>query len=420
MFFYMRYGVARAMRYRSGFMGVLLLCVVVCIVATPAAAAQREQQILVLGDRGAAVAQVQHKLGVRETGFFGLDTLRAVKRFQHRHGLLVDGQVGPNTRRALHLSWAAHVVRVRFRHATTVTRHRLGADELGIGSQGARVAEAQRILHIKADGIFGPDTQLAVEQFQRSHGLPVVGWIGPRTRAALLASWKHANAPGRRPHHRRHHIPRRHASRHRHRTAHRADHRARRRHRRAHARGVFGLGTRGVGVAMLQVQLGIPADGIFGAETLVAVERFQARHRLAVDGRMGPATIAAMHHTRRDHRRAVRAAVAAVSEIGRPYVFGGVTRRGFDCSGLMMWAYAHAGVSIPRTTWQQYRAARSHPRRHRLHTGDLVFFSGRSHVGMYLGHHLLVQAPHTGARVGIAPMKGWFLRHWAGAGRVAG
>jgi cell wall-associated NlpC family hydrolase len=407
------------MRYRSGFTG-LLLCVVVCIVATPAVAAQREQSILVLGDRGAAVAQVQHKLGVRETGFFGLLTLHAVKRFQHRHGLLVDGQVGPLTRRALHLSWAAHVARVHFRRAATTTRHRLGADELGIGSEGPRVAEAQRILHIPADGIFGPETQLAVERFQRAHGLPVVGWIGPHTRAALLASWRHAHAPGRRPHRRRHHASHHHVSHHRHRVARHAHHRVRHRHRRVDARGAFGLGMRGVGVAMLQVQLGIPVDGIFGAETLVAVERFQARHGLAVDGRIGPATIAAMHHTRRDHRRAVRAAVAAVSEIGRPYVFGGVTRRGFDCSGLMMWAYAHAGVSIPRTTWQQYRAARSHPRRRRLRTGDLVFFSSRSHVGMYLGHHLLVQAPHTGARVGIARMNGWFLHHWAGAGRVAG
>jgi peptidoglycan hydrolase-like protein with peptidoglycan-binding domain len=406
------------MRYRSGFIG-LLLCVVVCSVATPAVAAQRGQTILVLGDRGAAVAQVQHKLGVRETGFFGRLTLHAVKRFQHRHGLVVDGQVGPLTQRALHLSWSAHVARVRFRRDTRSTRHRLGADELGFGSQGARVAEAQRLLHIRADGIFGPQTQLAVEQFQRTHGLPVVGWVGPQTRAALIASWKHANAPGRRPRHRRHHASHRHASHHRRRAAHHAHHRAR--HRRHHGhRGVFGLGTRGVGVAILQVQLGIPADGIFGAETLAAVERFQARHRLAVDGRIGPATISAIRRTPRDHRRAVRAAVAAVSEIGRPYVFGGVTRRGFDCSGLTMWAYAHAGVSIPRTTWQQYRAARSHPRRRRLRTGDLVFFSSRSHVGMYLGHHLLVQAPHTGARVGIAPMNGWFLHHWAGAGRVTG
>jgi cell wall-associated NlpC family hydrolase len=414
----MRYGVARAMRYRSGFKA-LLLCVVVCILATPAVAAQRAP-ILVFGDRGAAVAQVQHKLGVRETGFFGMLTLHAVKRFQHRHGLVVDGQVGPLTRRALHLSWAAHVARVRFRRATTTTRHRLGADELGIGSEGPRVAEAQRILHIRADGIFGPDTQLAVEQFQRAHGLPVVGWIGPHTRAVLLASWKDANAPGRRTHTRRHHASHHRTSHHHRRSEHRGHHRVRHRRHRAHTPGVFGLGTRGVAVAMLQLQLGIPPDGLFGAETLAAVERFQARHGLVVDGQIGPATMAVMHRTGRDHRRAVRAAVAAVSQIGTPYVFGGDTRRGFDCSGLMMWAYAHAGVSIPRTTWQQYRAARSHPRRRRLRTGDLVFFSGRSHVGMYLGHHLLVQAPHTGARVDIAPMNGWFVHHWAGAGRVTG
>ncbi|MGN6380800.1 MAG: C40 family peptidase [Gaiellales bacterium] len=339
---------------------------------------------------------------MRVTGFFGVHTLRAVERFQRRHGLLVDGQVGPHTRHALRTGWLAHVARVRFHRQARDTRRDLGGDMLSIGSRGSRVAEAQRLLHIRADGIFGPQTRAAVLRFQRRHGLPAVGWVGPHTRHALLIAWRRSHVPAR--HHHRRHAARRHRAR-------------RARHRHAEP-AVFRLGMRGVRVAELQVRLGLAADGVFGPAMAAAVERFQGRHGLSADGQIGPRTLRAMHLSHWGRLPFVRAAVEAVGEVGTPYVFGGASPGGFDCSGLVMWAYARAGVALPRTSFEQFRDARSHPPLRGLRTGDLVFFDGAGHVGMYLGHHLIVRAPRPGARVGITRLSGWFLRHWSGAGRV--
>jgi peptidoglycan hydrolase-like protein with peptidoglycan-binding domain len=378
------------MKRRSIFLGMLLAAL---IPATPAVAASHHAPILREGMRGPAVRQLQHRLHVHATGFFGPVTLRAVERFQRRHGLLVDGQVGPHTRRAL------HTARRRGRRVARRAQA-LGRGTLHVGMTGRRVAELQRLLGVHVDGVFGPQTRAAVVRFQRRHRLRAVGWVGPHTRRALAAALGHAHHHARRIHHRHH--PRRRRSRH------------------AAAPRVFRYGMRGVRVAMLQVELGIAADGAFGSRMLAAVKRFQAAHGLAVDSIVGPATLAAVHRSRYARQRTVRAAVAAVSRIGTPYVFGGASPRGFDCSGLVMWAYARSGVRVPRTSYQQYGAGRSHPHLGRLRAGDLIFFDRRSHVGIALGHRLVVRAPHTGARVGIARISGWFVRHWAGATRVIG
>ena len=369
--------------HRRSVLLVMLLAASIC--ATPAVAASHTAPILREGMRGPGVRHLQRRLHVRDTGFFGRVTLLAVERFQRRHGLLVDGQVGPHTRRALHADWVrrrAHSVRaLRVRER----RHELGRAPLRIGMTGPRVTELQRLLGITADGVFGPHTRAAVLRFQRRHGIRPVGFVGPRTRRALAA----AARPPRRGH-----------------------------TRGAHSPHVFRLGMHGVRIAQLQVRLGIAADGVFGPAMLSAVRRFQAQHGLRADGRIGPATLRAIRRSPHGRSAAVRAAVMAVGEIGRPYVFGGASPRGFDCSGLVMWAYRRAGIAIPRTTYQQFGELRLHPRLGALRAGDLVFFSGRSHVGLYLGHRLLVRAPHTGARVGIARLSGWFLRHWSGAARV--
>lgn len=384
------------MRRRSTILGLLPATLAALAIASPAVAARHHPLILRSGDRGAAVRQLQRRLHIRQTGFFGIETVRTVERYQWRHGLMVDGEVGPITHHSLHAGWVRHVSRLRARRARSVTRGRLGAQVLHLGSEGPAVVELQRLLHVRADGIFGPRTRAAVVRFQRAHRLPGVGWVGPHTRAALAASTRRVHR-GRRAHRGRVHP----------------------RHRRAAGPSVLRYGMRGVRIAMLQVRLGAAADGVFGPAMLATVERFQAAHGLVVDGEVGPETLRALHDSARGHDPAVWAAVEAVREVGRPYVLGGATAHGFDCSGLVMWAYAHAGVSLPRTSYEQFRAARTHPRLRSLRTGDLVFFHARSHVGIYLGHGLLVRAPRPGTRVGIAPLAGWFLRHWSGAGRVA-
>src|SRR4051812_1120144 len=120
-----------------------------------------------------------------------------------------------------------------------------------------------------------------------------------------------------------------------------------------------------------------------------------------------------------------RAALAeARRHMGTPYRWGGSTpQTGFDCSGLVQWAYAKAGIRIPRTSEQQILAGNAERvDRGHLRPGDLVFFRNAGgdvhHVGMSLGGDRFINAPHTGARVRINSLKEpYFAREFAGGRR---
>nr|BFD85285.1 C40 family peptidase [Streptomyces sp. Xyl84] len=91
---------------------------------------------------------------------------------------------------------------------------------------------------------------------------------------------------------------------------------------------------------------------------------------------------------------------AAQSRIGSPYVYGATGPSSFDCSGLTSWAYAQAGVSIPRTSEAQANAGQRIYSQSQLQVGDLVLFYGDlHHVGLYAGKGMVLHAPHTGANV---------------------
>jgi peptidoglycan DL-endopeptidase CwlO len=95
---------------------------------------------------------------------------------------------------------------------------------------------------------------------------------------------------------------------------------------------------------------------------------------------------------------------AAESRIGAPYVWGAAGPDAFDCSGLVMWAWAQAGVSLPHFSGAQY-AATTHISMSQLQPGDLVFFGNPGdHVAMYIGGGQIIQAAHTGTTVAIGPM----------------
>jgi peptidoglycan DL-endopeptidase CwlO len=105
---------------------------------------------------------------------------------------------------------------------------------------------------------------------------------------------------------------------------------------------------------------------------------------------------------------AAKAVAVALAQLGSPYVWGAEGPSTFDCSGLTSFAYAAAGVTIPRVSRAQFAAYASMRPVDRLHLvpGDLVFFADNPrnpstihHVGMYIGHGLMVEAPHTGAVV---------------------
>ena len=105
--------------------------------------------------------------------------------------------------------------------------------------------------------------------------------------------------------------------------------------------------------------------------------------------------------------------------LGTPYVWGGESPRGFDCSGLLQWVWAKLGVKIPRTTYDQIKAGFS-VARNSLRPGDAVFFGTKGnphHVGMFIGGGQFIEAPHTGAVVRISNLRG--RRDYVGARRYA-
>ncbi|MFG2195262.1 NlpC/P60 family protein [Streptomyces sp. NPDC048639] len=107
---------------------------------------------------------------------------------------------------------------------------------------------------------------------------------------------------------------------------------------------------------------------------------------------------------RAPNARAAQAVAFAQSALGKPYVWGATGPGGFDCSGLTQAAWRAAGVSLPRTTYTQINSGQR-VTRNQLAPGDLVFFySGVSHVGLYIGGGQMIHAPRPGAPVRIAPI----------------
>jgi peptidoglycan DL-endopeptidase CwlO len=104
----------------------------------------------------------------------------------------------------------------------------------------------------------------------------------------------------------------------------------------------------------------------------------------------------------------------ALTRLGDPYVWGGAGPDDFDCSGLVMWAYAHVGISLAHFTGDQWNEG-EHISRSQLQPGDLVFFfADISHVGMYIGNGMMIDAPTFGQPVQIQPL----LPEYVGAVRI--
>jgi peptidoglycan DL-endopeptidase CwlO len=112
------------------------------------------------------------------------------------------------------------------------------------------------------------------------------------------------------------------------------------------------------------------------------------------------------------------AADAALGQLGTPYVWAGSQPGGFDCSGLVMWAFAQVGVSLPHSTYADYSLGVP-VSRDQLQPGDLVFFDGLGHMGIYIGGDQFVHAPHSGDVVKISSLnEGWYASTYVGARRI--
>jgi cell wall-associated NlpC family hydrolase len=107
----------------------------------------------------------------------------------------------------------------------------------------------------------------------------------------------------------------------------------------------------------------------------------------------------------------------AMRYLGVPYVWGGASPSGFDCSGFVMYVFAQIGVGLPHSSYAQYGMGAS-VSMSQLQPGDLVFFAGASHVGIYIGGGQFIHAPHTGDVVKISSLSGWYASTFAGGRRI--
>ena len=137
------------------------------------------------------------------------------------------------------------------------------------------------------------------------------------------------------------------------------------------------------------VVLGVAvASDVQAARPLRAVGPVKSPARFVLPPRPRPLTIA---------QRAVR---IARKQLGTPYRWGGASPGGFDCSGLTSWIYSRLGISLPHNAAAQYGAGRAVPAS-RLRPGDLLFFHGLGHVGLYIGRGRMIHAPQSGQTVEI-------------------
>ena len=172
------------------------------------------------------------------------------------------------------------------------------------------------------------------------------------------------------------------------------------------------MGDQGEEVTQLQSALAslgysVAVDGDFGSATARAVKAFQESRGLEADGLVGAATYRALmgrelpEVSRGGSYVARRIVQTSFQYIGVPYVFGGTTPSGFDCSGFVRYVYANAGISLPRAADEQFESGYAVSN---LQPGDLVFFStytyGASHSGIYLGNGKFISATSSsGVRI---------------------
>ncbi len=139
---------------------------------------------------------------------------------------------------------------------------------------------------------------------------------------------------------------------------------------------------------------------------------------VASETRAKPRRLASSHRAHHALAFGLRVVRYAKHLLGVPYRYGGASpSSGFDCSGFVRYVYAHFGISLPHSSFADLLRGRRVGRR-QIRPGDLVFFDGAGHVGIYVGHDRFIHAPHTGTVVRIETMSGWYGARYTGARRL--
>ena len=293
------------------------------------------------------------------------------------------------------------------------------------GDRGDQIVAIQNALvrngsDIAVDGDYGTGTKEAVKAFQERHGLDVDGIVGAQTYEALMGAAMPENVSS-------HFIEKKAIS------------------SQGKKNVMFPLVTADNAISVVQQALAnkgynLDVDGVFGVGTEQAVRKFQADNGLDVDGVVGKATFYALtgenlpggslrrfgnggygSATGTANCRLAKQLLGIANQYkGVPYVFGGSTPSGFDCSGFTRYVYSAVGISLPRCADEQYSVG-SDVSMSNLQPGDLVFFStyepGISHVGIYIGDSQFINASNDGVSVADLNSRYWASRY-VGAKRV--
>ena len=337
-----------------------------------------------VGISGTDVREIQERLKDLDyldkvTGYFGEETEAAVKEFQKRNGLTVDGTVGAKTKDVLFSGEAK-------------------AFYYSYGTSGEEVLRLQKrlfelgYLTTQPDGKFGKDTENAIRRFQQTHGFIDDGYAGSQTRAMLFSDKAEKNAL---------------------------------------MVGDSGNDVRNVQQRLIELKyLSGKADGYFGSNTEAAVKAFQKNNKLTVDGKVGPRTMSILlsdsakkapakssgggsggsssggKKEQTPQESKVDALIrVAKSKLGCKYVRGAKGPDAFDCSGFVYWCLNQIGVKQGYMTSAGWAATKKYPVVEKisdLKAGDIISFKG--HVGIALGGGKMIDSAPSGNGVRITSL----------------
>ncbi|WP_096203087.1 C40 family peptidase [Bacillus sp. FJAT-45350] len=358
-----------------------------------------QRKVLTLGAQGDEVKKLQQLLkeqghfNHKVTGYFGRVTAAAVKEFQLKNELTVDGIVGEQTKSALTLQPMAIATSTRiYQPSSQVSSTSSTSEILRIGAKGEQVIHLQKLLkdagffNREITGNFGEVTEQVVKEFQRQNGLAIDGIVGPKTIGALNQSAS-INTPQTTTGETSQEVK---------------------------STSILKHGDRSQAVASLQTQLqslgyfSQEPTGYFGTVTETAVRKFQQDQLLKNTGQVDSETkarlleqvaIINMGQASTTKSSIINIVADAAELVGVPYQWGGTTPDGFDCSGFLTYVFKKNGVTLPRTVAAMYQVGE---KTNEPQVGDLLFFEtyteGPSHAGIYIGNQQFV---HSGTSTGV-------------------